>query len=82
VALPLSLALDINNSKNVCNYDTAQAVHGGAVGCPSSTIVAEDAPHRRGVEGGRLRLHGPRPRLDRQERERAESRLILTSVAP
>jgi hypothetical protein len=41
VALPLSLALDINNSKNVCNYDTAQAVHGGAVGCPSSTIVGQ-----------------------------------------
>jgi hypothetical protein len=41
VALPLSLALDINNSKNVCNYDTAQAVHGGAVGCPRSTIVGQ-----------------------------------------
>jgi hypothetical protein len=41
VALPLSMALDINNSKNVCNYDTAQAVHGGAVGCPSSTIVGQ-----------------------------------------
>jgi hypothetical protein len=41
VALPLSLALDINNSKNVCNYDVAQAVHGGAVGCPASTIVGQ-----------------------------------------
>jgi hypothetical protein len=41
VALPLSMALDINNSKNVCNYDTAQAVHGGAVGCPASTIVGQ-----------------------------------------
>jgi hypothetical protein len=39
VALPLSLALDINNSQHVCSYDTAQAVHGGAVGCPASTIV-------------------------------------------
>jgi NHL repeat len=39
VALPLSLALDPNNSQHVCNYDVAQAVHGGAVGCPSSTIV-------------------------------------------
>jgi hypothetical protein len=41
VALPLSLALDINNSQHVCNYDTAQAVHGGAVGCPASTIVGQ-----------------------------------------
>ena len=39
VALPLSLALDPNNSQHVCNYDVAQAVHGGAVGCPKSTIV-------------------------------------------
>ena len=39
VALPLSLALDPNNSQHVCNYDVAQAVHGGAVGCPASTIV-------------------------------------------
>ncbi len=39
VKLPLSLALDPNNSKNVCAFATAQAVHGGAVGCPSSTIV-------------------------------------------
>lgn len=39
VALPLSLALDPNNSSNVCPFATAQAVHGGAVGCPSSTIV-------------------------------------------
>jgi hypothetical protein len=41
VALPLSLALDINNSQHVCNYDVAQAVHGGAVGCPASTIVGQ-----------------------------------------
>ena len=39
VALPLSLALDPNNSQHVCNYDVAQAVHGGAVACPASTIV-------------------------------------------
>jgi hypothetical protein len=39
VALPLSLALDTNNSQHVCNYDVAQAVHGGPVGCPASTIV-------------------------------------------
>jgi hypothetical protein len=39
VTLPLSLALDPNNSNHVCAYATAQAVHGGAVGCPSSTIV-------------------------------------------
>jgi hypothetical protein len=41
VALPLSLALDINNSQHVCSYDVAQAVHGGAVGCPASTIVGQ-----------------------------------------
>jgi hypothetical protein len=39
VALPLSLALDPNNSQHVCDYDTAQSVHGGSVGCPASTIV-------------------------------------------
>ena len=39
VTLPLSLALDPNNSKHVCAFATAQAVHGGTVGCPSSTIV-------------------------------------------
>ncbi|MGH2929187.1 MAG: hypothetical protein ACRDL8_13370, partial [Solirubrobacteraceae bacterium] len=39
VALPLSLALDPNNSQHVCDYATAAAVHGGAVGCPASTIV-------------------------------------------
>jgi hypothetical protein len=39
VTLPLSLALDPKNSKHVCAFATAQAVHGGAVGCPSSTIV-------------------------------------------
>ncbi len=39
VALPLSLALDPNNSQHVCSYDVAEAVHGGAVGCPASTIV-------------------------------------------
>jgi hypothetical protein len=41
VTLPLSLALDPNNSKHVCAFATAQAVHGGAVGCPSSTIVGK-----------------------------------------
>ena len=39
VTLPLSLALDPNNSEHVCPYATAQAVHGGVVGCPASTIV-------------------------------------------
>jgi hypothetical protein len=39
VALPLSLALDTNNSQHVCNYDTALAVRGGAVPCPASTAV-------------------------------------------
>jgi len=39
VALPLSIALDPNNSNNVCAFATAQAVHGGPVGCPTSTIV-------------------------------------------
>jgi len=33
------MALDPNNSQHVCNYDVALAVHGGAVGCPASTIV-------------------------------------------
>ena len=41
VTLPLSLALDPNNSRHVCAFATAQAVHGGAVGCPSSTIVGK-----------------------------------------
>jgi len=39
VTLPLSLALDPVNSTHVCPYATALAVHGGAVGCPASTIV-------------------------------------------
>ena len=39
VTLPLSMALDPNNSQHVCNYDAALAVHGGAVPCPASTIV-------------------------------------------
>jgi hypothetical protein len=39
VALPLSLALDPTNSTHVCAYATAQAVHGGTVGCSASTIV-------------------------------------------
>ena len=39
VTLPLSMALDPNNSQHVCNYDVALAVDGGAVGCPASTIV-------------------------------------------
>ena len=39
VSLPLSLALDPTNSAHVCSYDVATAVHGGAVGCPASTIV-------------------------------------------
>jgi hypothetical protein len=41
VALPLSLALDPGNSQHVCNYDTAQAVHGGPVPCPASTIIGQ-----------------------------------------
>jgi uncharacterized repeat protein (TIGR01451 family) len=41
VALPLSLALDPANSQHVCDYDIAQAVHGGAVACPTSTIVGQ-----------------------------------------
>jgi hypothetical protein len=39
VVLPLSLALDPNNSRRVCSFSVAQAVHGGAVGCPANTIV-------------------------------------------
>jgi len=39
VTLPLSLALDPTNSNVVCPYAVAQAVHGGAVGCPTDTIV-------------------------------------------
>lgn len=39
VTLPLSLALDPNNSQHVCAYAVAAAVHGGAVGCPSNTII-------------------------------------------
>ena len=39
VTLPLSMALDPNNSNHVCNNAVAAAVHGGAVGCPVSTIV-------------------------------------------
>lgn len=41
VTLPLSLALDPNNSKVVCPFATAQAVHGGAVGCKANTIVGK-----------------------------------------
>jgi hypothetical protein len=41
VALPLSLALDPNNSQHVCPYAVAQAVHGGPVGCPADTVVGE-----------------------------------------
>jgi len=33
------MALDPNNSNHVCNNAVAAAVHGGAVGCPASTIV-------------------------------------------
>ena len=39
VTLPLSLALDPKNSQHLCSYAVAQAVHGGAVGCPASSIV-------------------------------------------
>ena len=39
VTLPLSLALDPNNSQHVCGYAVAAAVHGGSVDCPSNTIV-------------------------------------------
>lgn len=41
VTLPLSLALDPQNSKVVCPFATAQAVHGGAVGCKANTIVGK-----------------------------------------
>jgi hypothetical protein len=41
VALPLSLALDPNNSQHVCDHDQAAAVHGGRVPCPASTIVGK-----------------------------------------
>jgi hypothetical protein len=39
VTLPLSMALDPYNSQRVCSYPVAQAVHGGAAGCPAATIV-------------------------------------------
>jgi hypothetical protein len=39
VTLPLSMALDPNNSQHVCDYDVATAVHGGPVPCPASTII-------------------------------------------
>jgi hypothetical protein len=39
VTLPASLALDPANSRHVCDYDAARAVHGGAVPCPASTRV-------------------------------------------
>jgi hypothetical protein len=39
VTLPLSLALDPGNSQHVCSFQVAQAVHGGAVGCPAATVV-------------------------------------------
>ena len=39
VTLPLSLALDPKNSQHLCPFAVAEAVHGGTVGCPSSTIV-------------------------------------------
>lgn len=41
VTLPLSLALDPNNSKVVCPFATAKAVHGGAVGCKAKTVVGK-----------------------------------------
>jgi hypothetical protein len=41
VTLPLSLALDPQNSKVVCPFATAKAVHGGAVGCKANTIVGK-----------------------------------------
>jgi len=41
VTLPLSLALDPNNSNHVCAYAIAQAVDGGAVGCPAATVVGK-----------------------------------------
>ncbi len=39
VTLPLSLALDPNNSKRVCPYAVALAVTTGLAGCPANTIV-------------------------------------------
>jgi hypothetical protein len=41
VTLPLSLALDPKNSKVVCPFATAKAVHGGAVGCKANTVVGK-----------------------------------------
>lgn len=45
VALPLSLALDPNNSKHVCSYAIAQAVTTGPAGCPASTRVGTATAH-------------------------------------
>jgi hypothetical protein len=45
VTLPLSLALDPNSSQHVCGYNVTKAVHGGAVGCPASTIVGTATAH-------------------------------------
>ena len=39
VALPLSMALDPNNSQHVCNYQVAQAVTTGPADCPASTLI-------------------------------------------
>jgi hypothetical protein len=39
VALPLSMALDPNNSQHVCSYAVAQAVSTGPANCPASTLV-------------------------------------------
>jgi hypothetical protein len=39
VTLPLSMALDPDNSQHVCDFNVAAAVHGGPAGCPASTIV-------------------------------------------
>jgi hypothetical protein len=39
VKLPLSMALDPNNSQNVCPYKVAKRVRSGPVHCPANTVV-------------------------------------------
>lgn len=39
VKLPLSLALDPNNSRHVCPYKVAKKVRSGPVHCPADTII-------------------------------------------
>lgn len=39
VTLPLSMALDPNNSRHVCPYKVAKKVRSGPVHCPANTII-------------------------------------------